>query len=178
MIPPTLILMSGLPGCGKTSLARQLAQRLHIPILSKDRLQQGLRAQGLAGHNGPEGYLLAFDLADEQLALGVGVILDAVFPLPGYRSQARAIAQKHGARFCPIYCYCSNERLWQARMNNRTQYVPDWTPKGWDEVLRLRDDFVAWSPQEALCLNAIHPVAVNLQIALHYLASAPTRTSS
>ena len=41
-------------------------------------------------------------------------------------------------------------------MRNRCQLVPNWTPVGWEEVLRLKEIFTPWSPQEALFLDAIN----------------------
>ena len=43
MIDLTLILFAGMPGSGKTTLARMVAQHLKFPIFSKDRVQRVLR---------------------------------------------------------------------------------------------------------------------------------------
>ena len=166
----TLILFSGLPGCGKTTLARQLASHLNIPLFAKDRFQSLLRQQGLAERATTDGYHLMLDMADEQLSLGVSVILDAVFPLPEFREHAAEIARRHAVRFRPIYCYCSDEVAWRERLIGRRHvYVPHWTPVGWEEVERIRAFFVPWSPKEALFVDAMDGVEENLAKALMWV---------
>jgi len=46
---PPLVIVSGAPASGKTTLALLLAERLPLPLLSKDRLRQIVRAQALVG---------------------------------------------------------------------------------------------------------------------------------
>jgi predicted kinase len=173
--PFCLVLCSGLPGCGKTTLARLLASHFGFPLFAKDRLQSALRRDGLAPRSGPEGYRLILDLADEQLALGTSAVLDGVFPLPGFRADAQRVASLRQAGFRPIYCHCSDEGLWQARMQGRVQYVPDWSPVGWSEVLRLRAEFQPWPPGAALCLDAVDPLDRNLAQALAWVQARPER---
>jgi predicted kinase len=163
---PLLVLISGLPGTGKTTLARAIACDLGLPILAKDRIQSALRRHGLAGRATVDGYLLMLDLADEQLAVGIGVVLDAVFPFLGFRAAARKLAVRYNGRFRPIYCWCSDPQLWQERLVQRRALVPDWTPVGWAEVRRLQDIFEPWDPEEALFLDAARSLKTNLALTL------------
>ena len=155
-IPPILILFSGLPGTGKTTLSQKTAAYYHLPLFSKDRFQSLLVEKHLAKRNTADGYYLLIDQAEAQLSLGIGVVLDAVFPLPGFRQTLQKIAAQHTAIFIPIFCYCSSNEIWEKRMQNRCQLVPNWTPVGWEEVLRLKEIFTPWNPQEVLFLDVIN----------------------
>jgi predicted kinase len=170
---PTLVLFSGLPGCGKTTLARQVATALHAPLLAKDRVQRVLRDH-VPGAAPVDGYRLLIDLAGEQLGLGVSVVLDGVFPLAEFRAEAQAIAARHAARFRPVYCYCSDEAVWRARGAARVQYVPGWTPSGWEEVERLRGFYEPWDPAAALFVDALAPPASNLARVVAYVQDGAT----
>ena len=165
----TLILLSGLPGCGKTTLARKIAASLHIPLFAKDRVQSTLRKLELADRTTADGYHFLLDQADEQLNLGLSVVLDAVFPMQGFRDEARAIAERHGASFRPIYCHCSNETLWQQRLHERHRYVPNWTPVNWTEVERLRPTFQLWEDAQVLRVDAVDNLENNLSTALAWI---------
>jgi len=165
---PDLILFSGLPGCGKTSLAQAVARSLHLPLFAKDRLQRVLRDEAPAAPPAT-GYHLLLDQAEEQLGLGLGVILDAVFPLPGFRQAARDIAARQGAALAVIECVCSDETLWRARLESRLGIVPGWPPAGWAEIERLRPIWQPWPPGETLVVDAVHPFETNLAAILAYV---------
>jgi predicted kinase len=176
-IPPgeaTLILFSGMPGSGKTTLARLVARRLGIPAFAKDRVQRVLRDHNLAEASTGDGYYIILDQADEQLSLGVSVILDATFPLDHFRTVASEIAARHRARFCALYCTCSDDRVWADRMKQRVQYVPGWKPVGWEDVLRMRDYYQPWN-ENALTVDSVNPPEENYSLAVDYIRQADRR---
>lgn len=170
----TLIIFAGMPGSGKTTLAHMVAEKLRIPILAKDRVQRVLRDRDMADPSSGEGYYLILDLADEQVSLGVSVILDATFPLDHFRTVASDIAARHDARFCAVYCYCSDETVWRARMERRVQYIPGWKPVGWTDVERMRDYYQSWG-ENALAVDSLHPPEENFPLILAHIENAMRR---
>jgi predicted kinase len=59
-----LIVLGGLPGTGKTTIARQVAKRCQTVYLRVDVIEQAIRNAGvLAGDVGPAGYMGAYALA-------------------------------------------------------------------------------------------------------------------
>src|SRR5712691_1279442 len=104
MVERLLIMFSGIPGSGKTALARRLAEHLRIPLFSRDSAQKFLYEHQLIQSNTVEGYHWILRQAEEQLALGVSCILDAVFPRTEFRIIASQTAMRHQALFRPIYC--------------------------------------------------------------------------
>src|SRR6185295_18936027 len=78
-----LIVFGGLPGTGKTTVARQVADRLGATYLRIDTIEQALRETlELADDVGPAGYVVAYALSETNLALGNVVVADCVNPVP------------------------------------------------------------------------------------------------
>ena len=70
--PPRLIVFGGLPGTGKTTIARELTRRLDATYLRVDTIEQRLRDRGLAVGDG--GYVIASAFVAEHLLIGRTVI--------------------------------------------------------------------------------------------------------
>lgn len=171
---PTLIVIAGMPGGGKTTMARLVSRRLGIPVFAKDRVQRVLRDHNLAQANTGDGYYVILDMADEQLGLGLSCILDATFPLDHFRTVASEIAQRHKAKFSALYCYCSDDDIWRERMGDRVHYVPGWKPVGWEDVTRMRAYYQPWN-DNALFLDSVRSPEENFPVALDYIQNATQR---
>src|SRR5437762_13722511 len=73
----TLIVMRGYPGTGKSTIARAIAAALHAPLIYRDILRQkAVDIFGDVPHVGRFSYELMFALAEEQLSLGLSVVMD------------------------------------------------------------------------------------------------------
>jgi len=162
-------MFSGLPGSGKTTLARRLATRLQLPLFSKDAIDAILRDDGLVEGSSLTGYHLLMDLAEQQLTLGISPIIDAVFPMREFREHVALIVQRQMANLYIIHTYCSDEMIYRQRMADRVQYHRGWTAKGWEEVERLRPIYEPWIKQDALFLDAMDNIEQNLDKLLNYI---------
>ena len=85
----TLVVFSGLPGVGKSTIARLLSARLRAAYLRVDTIEQAIRSGGV-GAVGAAGYEVANRLAVENLRLGRHVVADCVNPVAASRKAAKA----------------------------------------------------------------------------------------
>jgi predicted kinase len=77
MKKPLLIVFSGLPGVGKTTLAQQLSKKIRATYIRIDTIEQTLLDEGSL-LSGKEGYFVAYNLAKDNLLMGNDVIADCV----------------------------------------------------------------------------------------------------
>jgi predicted kinase len=175
MKTPQLIIFTGLPGTGKTSVAEAVARELGIPVFAKDWLEATLiRCELQPTENGPPlgsaGYQLLTTLAERQLQLGQSVILDSVASTLSIRAEWRALAQNHQADWRVIECICSDEAAHRDRLGIRQRGIPGWHELDWSGVERVKAYYVPWD-EERLILDGVNPLAENVAAALHYLRS-------
>ena len=80
---PTLIVFSGLPGSGKSSIASGIALKIGAVRLRIDFIEQAIRDLGVAaGSLDDAGYRAAYSVAEDNLRLGNDVVGDLVNPWP------------------------------------------------------------------------------------------------
>jgi predicted kinase len=131
---PILYIFGGLPGTGKTALARSLAGDRRAVYLRIDTIEQALRETGLP-IVGPEGYVAAYGVAADNLRLGRDVVADSVNPLGITRQAWREIADRCNATFVEIEVICSNAAEHRNRVETRSTDVPGLQLPTWAQVL-------------------------------------------
>lgn len=95
-----LYIFSGLPGCGKSTIAKLLSEKLKAVYLRVDTIEQALRNGSAASRDiGPEGYFILYELARDNLKLGLPVVTDSVNDLNLVRDSFRDIAISSGVPF-------------------------------------------------------------------------------
>lgn len=100
---PALILLSGLPGTGKSHLAAALASRYGLLVLRSDEVRKALypTPRYTRTENGRV-YLTCYALVETLLADGHALVFDATNLLKRGRRRAQMVAHARGARFLTI----------------------------------------------------------------------------
>ncbi len=99
-----LIIFSGLPGSGKSTIAYTLSEQLNAVYLRVDTIEQAIReAEEGDKEMGSAGYFVAYELARENLKIGSTVITDSVNPMLLTRNAYRDVALSVGVSFCQRY---------------------------------------------------------------------------
>ena len=131
-----LIVFSGLPGSGKTTVARELARQTGAVYLRIDVIEQALRdAAVLAGDVGASGYSVANALALSNLRLGHRVIADCVNPVRDSRQAWQAVATAAQVELINIQVVCADQHEHRRRVESRVGDVPGLAPPTWQSVL-------------------------------------------
>jgi predicted kinase len=129
-----LIVFSGLPGTGKTSIARELARQMPATYLRIDTIEQALRSCGTLPQIMEEGYAVAFRVAEDNLKLGSAVIADAVNAVELAREAWIDVARRKNVRLTNVEVICSDEREHRRRVETRASDIADLVPPTWQEV--------------------------------------------
>jgi predicted kinase len=97
--PPVFIVVSGLPGTGKSYFSRKLAERLQYPVLESDALRKQLfRHPTYSAVESGILFRAIHRLIEELLGQGISLILDATNLTERYRERLYNIGEKHNAR--------------------------------------------------------------------------------
>lgn len=175
-----LIVFSGLPGTGKSSLTEAIGRRLGIPVFAKDHLEAAIVRSGMTEQEdarqqlGWAGYELLTSLAERQLRMGQSAILDSVASTTTIRNAWRAQAHAFGADWRVVECVCSDATVHQARLIGRKRGIRGWRELDWAEVERVRTYYQAWT-DDRLVVDAVDHFRKNLDKVLDYLTATDSQ---
>lgn len=138
-----LIILGGLPGSGKTTIARALAKRLRAVHVRVDTIEQCIRASGVPGSVvGAAGYVAAYGVAEDNLTLGHTVIADSVNGLGVTRAAWLAVADRSAAPAVELEVVCSDKVEHRRRAEARLSDVPGLTKPTWEQITnRVYEDW-------------------------------------
>lgn len=120
---PLLVIVSGAPGAGKTTLGRTIAARLRLPFLAKDALKEALGdALGVpsdvpeSGRLGLAAYRMLYTMAERILEAGHGLVVESNFRRGTSEADLGPIIELADARL--VHCTAAPATI-QARYADR-----------------------------------------------------------
>ncbi|MDM7829725.1 AAA family ATPase [Cellulomonas edaphi] len=157
---PLLVVLGGLPGTGKTTLARALATRLGASHVRIDTIEQALLRSSLGIDRVAEaGYAVGMAVAADDLRVGRSVVADAVNAVDEARAGWRAL----GGRTVEAWLTCSDAVEHRRRVEHRVADIPGHRQPTWDEVVATAVD--PW-PGATVVETAGRPASAVLDLVL------------
>jgi predicted kinase len=125
---PTLFLLCGLPGSGKTTLAKQLEHEHHVLRLSPDEWMASVCGDLYNEAKRAAVEALQWHIAARVLTLGGDVILENGFWSRRERDDYRSSGEALGARVELHFLDVARAQLW-SRLDKRNTYLPPATAR-------------------------------------------------
>lgn len=174
-----LIVIGGLPGTGKTTIAEFLAGRFSIPLFSRDLIEAAVVVSELdfpTKHDeipnlSGVGFSVMSMLAEQQLMHGQSAILDSTARSQQIRDEWFAISRRYGATHLAIHCVCSDPKVHRQRIAGRKRGIPGWYELTWAQVVDAASRFDDWTSDCLIC-DCCNPLESNLALVEEYIRNA------
>ena len=168
---PLLIAFGGLPGTGKTTLAKAIAKRYSAAYLRIDTIEMAIRTTGMLREDiGPAGYVVAYWLAEENLRLGHVVVADSVNPIQITRESWSLVARNADVPLIEVEVLCSDPIEHRQRIESRTPELDGLPPLTWASVCHRT--YEEWSAPHLVIDTAGKSIAKTEQELIDRLAAA------
>lgn len=172
-----LVLVTGLQGTGKSTIADRVAGALAAPVLAWDWMmgaltpfepvQSALGALDRVTYRAV-GWALMLQTARAQLQLGLSVVLDGMAGGDEVRA-VRELARACGVRSLVVLTTCDDPEIVRARIEGRDRAIPGWHELTWEQVERSRRGWI--QPGDAdVELDSTRPVDELLAVVMAALA--------
>jgi predicted kinase len=129
-----LIVLAGLPGTGKTTLARALARALPAVHLRIDSVEASLHRAGIVPID-DKGYRIAYAIAEDNLRLGLTVTADSVNPTEVTRKAWVEVAKRAGVFAVEVEIVCSDSEEHRRRIDSRASDIEGLAGPTWQQVV-------------------------------------------
>ena len=163
---PVLYIFAGLPGTGKSTLAKAVSAQLNACYLRIDTIEQALRDLCACEVEG-EGYRLAYRIAADNLREGQSVVADSCNPIELTRREWEDIAKRENADYVNIEVCCTDQILHKERVEKRATEIPGLILPMWQEVMDR--EYHDWTRERIVIDTAGKPVERSVQALLSLL---------
>ncbi|HYO42616.1 MAG TPA: AAA family ATPase [Candidatus Limnocylindrales bacterium] len=163
-----LIVVSGLPGSGKSALADGIGLARGVPVLSVDPIEAAILRAGIprSFETGLAAYAVVETCADAFLGGDLDVVVDAVSSAEPARDMWRGLSGRHGSPMRVIVCSL-DPAVALVRLSGRERGLA--LPEPTEDDLRARaGEWTPW-PEPHLVLDSLQPPEVNLDRVLAWL---------
>lgn len=161
-----LVVISGVPGTGKSTVANAVARRTRAVCLSVDEVEDALMGAGLPDELvGGAAYEAVAASAAENLRLGHTVIVDAVNDSEPARNTWRRAAERASAPVLFVLLTPPAEGEHRRRLTERRRELRHHTEPSWESVRVRADGFEAWRDPPVTVDSGLPLVAVIEQVA-------------
>jgi len=138
VVKPAFLVVSGLPGTGKSYFSNKLAERLPILVLESDALRKILfSSPSYTPHESSRLFKAIHALIKKLLGKGISVILDATNLSERYREHLYSIADHLGSNFILVRVEAPPE-LVRKRLNLRRDDGGNKADADWETYQKMR----------------------------------------
>ena len=162
-----LVVLAGLPGSGKSTIAREIARVAGAVWVRIDSIEQAIRDAGM-GSITDAGYRAGYAIAEDNLRLGRDVIADSVNPLMLTRDARRALGERAGARVLEVEVVCSDTVEHRRQIEQRQGEVPGLQLPDWNAVQTR--DYHSWNRERLVLDTASVDIYTSADIIVSTLA--------
>lgn len=157
-----LIIFGGLPGTGKTTIARELARQIGAIHLRIDSIEQAIRdCSPDAVWLDEAGYRVAYAVAEDNIRLGRTVIADSVNPLQITRDSWLEVGRRTKASTMEIEVVCSDSRKHRRRVERRKPDIVGLRLPSWAQVISR--EYHPWDREHVVIDTANRSLEQNIK---------------
>jgi predicted kinase len=166
-----LIIFGGLPGTGKTTIARDLARQIGAVHLRIDSIEQAIQdSEVISRPLNDAGYRVGYAVAEDNLRVGRTVIADSVNPIQLTRDAWIAVGKQERVIAVEFEITCSDINEHRRRVETRATDIRGSKPPTWQEVVHR--DYSPWHRDRILIDTAHTSVEQNVKMIRDALAKA------
>lgn len=163
------IILGGLPGTGKSTIGRKIADKLKAVYLRIDSIEQAIKDASKYSNQASinivaEGYMVACEVAKDNLALGLTVIADSVNPIEMTRADYRAVAAATNTPYIEIEFTCLNQEQHKHRIETRKSSIASLKQPTWQDVLDR--DYEKWQSKHLTIDTSLYSEAEAVDLAI------------